>query len=92
MISNFLAAILLFKSRFLAGCILVFVGVILVLIALLSWFLAKHSREQRKKLQARSPRKTSPEKPLISPVKEAISSVQNKNVITCKRKTIKSII
>jgi len=81
MISNFLAAILLFKSRFLAGCILVFVGVILVLIALLSWFLAKHSREQRKKLQARSPRKTSPEKPLISPVKEAISSVQNKNVI-----------
>lgn len=75
------SAILLFKSRFLAGCILVFIGLLLVLIALLSWFLARYNREQRKKFRTRLPGKMSPEKPLISPVKEVLSSIQNKTTI-----------
>jgi hypothetical protein len=73
---SLLAAILLFKSRFLAGCIIVFVGFLLILIALLSWFLAKHSKQQqqKQKLKTKLPEKPSTEKPLISPVKEIISA------------------
>jgi uncharacterized membrane protein len=77
----FLAAILLFKSRFLASCILVFVGFLLILIALISWFLAKNNRQQREKLKAKLPEKTSVEKPLISPIKEITSPTKTKDII-----------
>ncbi len=68
------AAILLFKSRFLAGCILTLAGFLLVFIGLLSWFLARNNRKQQNRLKAKLPVKPSVEKPLISPVKEVISS------------------
>lgn len=66
----------MFKSRFLAACILVFVAFLLILIALLSWFLARNSRQQRKKFRAKSALKPALEKPLISPVKEIISGTE----------------
>jgi uncharacterized membrane protein len=90
MIFFLLAAILLFKSRFLAGCILVFVGFLLVLIALLSWFLARSNQQQRQKFRSKSPAKTSMEKPLISPVKELISPITMNEIIPSIEKTNKS--
>jgi hypothetical protein len=65
----------------LAGCILVFVGFLLVVIALLSWFLARYSKQQQQKLKTKLPGKTSAEKPLVSPVKEVISSTKIKDTI-----------
>ena len=76
-----LGAILLFKSRFLAACILVFVGFLLLLIALLSWFLARNNRKQREKFRAKSPLKPPLEKPLISPVKEIVSATETQSTI-----------
>lgn len=64
-----------------AGCILVFVGFLLILIALLSWFLARNSRQQREKFKAKSTTKPPLEKPLISPVKEIISPIETPPVI-----------
>jgi hypothetical protein len=43
-------AILLLKSRFLAGCILILAGVILILIAFISCFLARNNKTQREKI------------------------------------------
>ncbi|CAF4997500.1 unnamed protein product, partial [Rotaria socialis] len=71
------AAILLFKSRFLAGCILFSVGFLLVLIVFVSWFLARNNRQQRKKLEKKLLEKTSAEKPLIVPAKENKPSTGN---------------
>ncbi len=64
-----------------AGCILVFVGFLLIIIALISWFLARNNRQQQKKFKAKLPVKSSIEKPLISPVKEMISSTEMKDII-----------
>lgn len=76
-----LGAILLFKSRFLAVFILVFVGFLLILIALLSWFLARNNRKQREKFRAKSTLKPPLEKPLISPVKEFVSATETQSTI-----------
>jgi hypothetical protein len=62
----------LFKSRFLAGFILVLIGFSLVLIALISWFLARNNQQQRQRSRKKSPEKTSAEKPLLPPVQETI--------------------
>jgi hypothetical protein len=75
------AAILLLKSRFLAGSILVFVGFLLLSIGLLSWSLARNNKQQRKKLKTKLLGKTSIEKPLISPVKEIISPTKIQDTI-----------
>ena len=63
-----LDAILLFKSRFLAGCILVLIGCLLLLIALLSWFLARNNRRQQQRNKVKQPSATT--KPLIPVTKE----------------------
>ena len=46
-----LVAILLFKSRFFAGFILVLVGVLLVVLAILSWYLARTNQQKSRKAQ-----------------------------------------
>ncbi|UJR31474.1 hypothetical protein I4U23_018963 [Adineta vaga] len=51
------SVILLFKSRFLAGFILALIGFCLILIALVSWFLARNNRQQRDKFQRNYPKK-----------------------------------
>ncbi|CAF5207255.1 unnamed protein product, partial [Rotaria magnacalcarata] len=84
------AAILLFKSRFLAGCILVSIGFLLVLLVFVSWFLARNNRQQRKKLQKKLLEKTSAEKPLIVPAKENNPSTGN-NVTIPSLTTIEPI-
>lgn len=66
-----LVAMRLFQSRFLAGSILFAIGFLLLIIALVSWFLARNNRQQRKLLQKRLLAKTSAEKPLIAPTKES---------------------
>lgn len=73
-----LDAILLFKSRFLAGCILVLIGFLLLLIALLSWFLARNNRRQQ---QQRNKVKQPPAsaKPLIPPTKEKVRPAETSN-------------
>lgn len=85
-INNFfsllLDAIFLFKSRFLAGLILVVIGVSLILIALLSWFLARNNKQQQQKLKkALPPEKISVEKPLISTIKETIPPKDTNGII-----------
>ncbi|CAF0966327.1 unnamed protein product [Adineta steineri] len=78
LIKNQDSAILLFKSRFLAGFILALIGFFLLSIALLSWFLAKNNEQKRKKL----PDKISVEKPLITPpITEKISSTETNGII-----------
>jgi hypothetical protein len=65
----------------LAICILVLVGSVLVLIALLSWFLARHSKQQRDKLKKKIPIINSVEKPLISSIEEATPSIKTNGII-----------
>ena len=50
-----LDAILLFKSRFLAGCIIIIVGLILLLIAFISCFLARNNKSKREKVLISKP-------------------------------------
>lgn len=64
-----------------ASCILVFVGFLLILIALLSWFLARNNRKQREKFKAKSGAKLPLEKPLISPVKQIVSPIETQPTI-----------
>jgi hypothetical protein len=65
----------------LAGCILVLIGFLLLLLAILSWFLARHNKQQRKLLAQKLTPKTSVEKPLISPVKKPPSPTENHSII-----------
>ncbi|CAF1145491.1 unnamed protein product [Adineta ricciae] len=59
------SAILLFKSRFLAGFILVLIGFCLLLIVLVSWLLARNNKQQRNKFKKNLPEKTSADRPLL---------------------------
>ncbi|CAF4736185.1 unnamed protein product [Rotaria sp. Silwood1] len=70
------SAILLFQSRFLAGCILFSIGFVLLLIAIISWFLARNNRQQQQKLRKKLLAKKSTEKPLIIPPKETNPSTE----------------
>ncbi|CAF2806786.1 unnamed protein product [Rotaria sp. Silwood2] len=70
------SAILLFQSRFLAGCILFSVAFLLLLLAAVSWFLARNNRKQQKKLKKKLLIKKSTEKPLVIPAKETNPSTK----------------
>lgn len=64
-----LDALLLFKSRFLAACILILIGFVLFLIVVLSWFLARNNQQQlqqRHKLKQTQP----PPSPKVEPVEK----------------------
>jgi hypothetical protein len=70
-----LDALLLFKSRFLAACILVLVGFVLFLIVVLSWFLARNNKQQlqqRHKLK-KTPPLPPPPPPTVEPVAKPAS-------------------
>ena len=66
-----LDALLLFKSRFLAACILVLVGFVLFLIVVLSWFLARNNKQQLQ--QRRKLKMTQSPPPTLEPVEKPAS-------------------
>lgn len=80
-----LDAILLFKSRFLAGFILVLVGVLLIFLALLSWYLARNNQQKSRKAQE-IPSSSSPPSPLTTkPIKSAEKTlIEKKDPTTLK--------
>lgn len=72
---------LLYRSRLLAGFILFFVGFLLLVIALISWYLARNNRQQRAKLKQKLLLKPSAEKPLISSKTEVKTVTEKKDII-----------